>query len=79
MVSQKNKKEGTSMEKKLDALNKIKEAIPRISKNVWVNGDFGDIRTDANLTNFEQEIIYGLPFVKSVSRNDAAGTWCITV
>lgn len=67
------------MEKKIEALRKIKEAVPRIAANIWINEDFGDIRTAEELTYAERNIIYGLDFVKSISKNVAAGTWCIAI
>lgn len=69
----------TNMQQKMEALRKIKDAVPRIASNIWINADFGDIRTDAVLTAKERDIIYKLDFVKSISRNHSAGTWCISI
>lgn len=66
-------------EAKFEALKTIKKAVPRIASKIWINGDFGDIRTAEDLTEVEQNIIYGLDCVKSISKNVAAGTWCICV
>lgn len=66
-------------EAKFEALKRIKEAVPRIASKIWINGDFGDIRTSEELTVAERDIISGLDFVKSISKNVAAGTWCICV